>query len=948
MKLLQPKLFGVWLALSVSFVPSVWAESSKTAASSAQQEKIDRLVDRAALTEANRAIKTTLEQLKKTQRLKLGHEREEMLLFKLGDLQHQRAELEFRVGMHQKSDGKYRKALEESIRTLTEVATRFPHTEEMARLLFLRARAYSDLDKPQLAEKDFLKITDKFPEFEQVDSARVALAGIYTERTDHKQAIQALKPIRANPESAFYPHALQQMAWSYFNLEQTDEAIEAAFDVVRHLRAKIDAKEAGNTDSSVMERAMQDIATFYGEAVERDPQTYTPAAAWKLFTQIHKKSELEESVGLSPMSVRLAKILRSKSMGKELKEWAALLWKERPTLETTVSVDYLMREYSDLQNDWKVSLEIPPIAKAKADPTLWESHRKLYSSIQARIQELLKKNPNAPIEKSLPWLERLEQSYIAFLAITADSKDPRYFQAELQLLRAQLAVLDQKKLRRKFEIVGSSTQSPGKNPGLVPAYAPVLARMERLLPQLPKDQLAPLLLEKSKMHYEQGERALALQGLDTLVSQSSAKQGQTEARAALAALLDQSILDEDRARLEQLISKRRDFKGDEAALSLLDKAELQRDVLVLKKPKDASEKAGAIDRLVARKDLPVDLSDYALGEKATLLRTQIEPQKLGELLGLLSRQSKPEINAAPILLLAYSKGEEHTWLTRPGFCQAAATQALCAQLTALRQIDLPLSKTEGMSLLKELLKTQSAPERVPQGLRLLAQAKGFGFKDRNSILRAVARGWKDLHPVLQWQLLPRWLKGSSELLSLQASNLKAISPISVPHQASEAHLVHRMDLLKSFENLSKDLSEMGLLETALASLDAQVQVTADFSEDLNLVVKSPGAPGELAGLLQGVAGKVEALRKTAAEEKTKLGELVAKTEPRIQQTQGLGLPKSFDASKLPSHVWAFLKSQDFDPATRNHVLARILWHQGARHAAAQLLPATTALVVGQR
>jgi tetratricopeptide (TPR) repeat protein len=943
-KLSQPKFLVVWFALSVSFVPSVWAETSKTAASSAQQEKIDRLVDRAALIEANRAIKTTLEQLKKTQRLKLGHEREEMLLFKLGDLQHQRAELEFRVGMHQKSDGKYRKALEESIRTLTEVATRFPHTEEMARLLFLRARAYSDLDKPQLAEKDFLKITDKFPEFEQVDSARVALAGIYTERTDHKQAIQALKPIRANPESAFYPHALQQMAWSYFNLEQTDEAIEAAFDVVKHLRAKIDAKEAGNTDSSVMERAMQDIATFYGEAVERDPQTYTPAAAWKLFTQVQKKSELDESVALSPMSIRLAKILRSKSMGKELKEWASLLWKERPTLETTVSVDYLMREYSDLQNDWKVSLEIPPIAKAKADSTLWESHRKLYSSIQARIQELLKKNPNAPVEKSLPWLERLEQSYIAFLAITADSKDPRYFQAELQLLRAQLAVLDQKKLRRKFEIVASSAKSPG----LVAAYAPVLARMERLIPQLPKDQLAPLLLEKSKMHYEQGERALALQGLDTLVSQASGKQGQTEARAALAALLDQSILDEDRARLEQLISKRRDFKGDDAALSLMDKAELQRDVLVLKKPKDASEKAGAIDRLVARKDLPVDLSDYALGEKATLLRTQIEPQKLGELLGLLSRQSKPEINAAPILLLAYSKGEENAWLTRPGFCQTTSTQALCAQLTALRQLDLPLSKTQGMTVLKELLKTHSAPDRALQGLRLLAQAKGFGFKDRSSILRAVARGWKDLHPVLQWQLLPRWLKGSTELLSLQASTLRTISPISVPHQASEAHLVHRMDLLKSFENLSKDLSEMGLLETALASLDAQVQVTADFSEDLNLVVKAPGAPGELAGLLQGVAGKVEALRKTAAEEKTKLGELVAKTEPRIQQTQGLGFPKSFDASKLPSHVWAFLKSQDFDPATRNHVLARILWNQGARHAAAQLLPATTALVVGQR
>ncbi len=922
----------LWLSLGVVGLGATPGSALADAESSSKQEKIDRLVDRAALQEVIRAIRTTTSQLAKCRKLKLGLEREEMLLFKLGDLQHQKAELEFRVGMHQKSDQKYRKALEESIRTLTEVAVRFPHTEEMPRLLYLRARANTDLDRPVPAEKDYLRITREFADFDQVDSARVALASIYTDREDHRQAIESLKPIRANPASGYHAHALQQIAWAHFNLKQYDDAIEASFDVVKYLRKLMDAKQAGNTDASVMERAMSDIATFYGEALEDQPARYSTSGAWDLFVRVHKTSQLDDTAGFNPMSTRLAKLLRSKTLGKELREWSSMLWKDRPRLESTVAVDFLLREFADLQSDWKTSIDIPPIARSESSGkealALWESHRRLYSQIQGRIQDLLKKNPNAPVEKTLPWLERLQQSYVAFLAITPGREDPRRAQAELQLLRAELGILDQKKLRRKFEVVAIAAKSPGK----VPAYAPVLARMDSVMPGLSKDQLVPIQIERARMLYEQGERAPALESFEDLLSTTAGGKPTTEARASLAILLDQSILDQDRARLERLISRRRDFRQDESALSLIEKAELQRDVLVLKKPRDASEKTAAIDRLVARKDLPVELGDYALGEKASLLRAEVEPPKLPELLGLLARQSKPEKNAAPILLLAFSKGEESAWLSKPGFCTESATLALCAQLKALREIDQPLTNSQALALLKPLLRSNPGPDRAVRGMRLVVQGRSMGFKDRGSALRVVAKGWKDLHPVLQWQLLPRWLKASGEMLAGQPKSLRQSSPISVPHQATEAHLVHRMDLIKSFENLAQDLSEMGLLETALATLDAQIEVTANFAEDLAKLTATPGAPAELAALQKGVEGKVAALRKTASEEKAKLAELAARPEPALATT----LPRSFEAGKLPSQVWAFLKSQDWDAPTRNGVLARILWTQGARHAASRL------------
>jgi uncharacterized protein YfeS len=145
-----------------------------------------------------------------------------------------------------------------------------------------------------------------------------------------------------------------------------------------------------------------------------------------------------------------------------------------------------------------------------------------------------------------------------------------------------------------------------------------------------------------------------------------------------------------------------------------------------------------------------------------------------------------------------------------------------------------------------------------------------------------------------------------------------------------------MDLIKSFENLAKDLSEMGLLETVIVAFEIQAAITADFKKDLEPITQTAGAPAEILGLMKGLTARTEALAKTALEEKAKLTELELKTAQKLAAPEALTLARGFEAAKVSSQVWAFIKSPEWDAQTRNQVVARILWAQGARHAAGQL------------
>jgi hypothetical protein len=430
------------------------------------------------------------------------------------------------------------------------------------------------------------------------------------------------------------------------------------------------------------------------------------------------------------------------------------------------------------------------------------------------------------------------------------------------------------------------------------------------------------------MLYESSKRAQAIDGFTQLLNEKGTeKDSLVERRAALAALLDQAMVDENRLALEALLSRKGDFtqgaSKDAEAVKLLEQAALQREILVLKKPANESEKIAIIDRLSQRieahESLPEAVVTTVATERASRLLKEGGPEVLGRMGELLSHL-KGQSETRNLIAVATHHALD---------CSTAST--LCEQWQRAHSAGTSsVSKSEADRLLKLLLKSGVASwERALIGVRVMASfdtlGGKIGFKDRELALRAVARGWKDLHPLVQWKLLPQWLAHSSSTLASLPAGLATASPLSLPSQASEGHLVHRMDLIRSFDNLAKDLSSMGIFETALATVDAQSQILSRFSADTGAL----GPAG--AQISKGSGAQAQELKKVLETQRQTLAKLTSEATPLIAGALA-GLPKGFDPTKIESQVWTILRGSEPD------AMSLILWNAGARHAASQMVP----------
>lgn len=250
------------------------------------------------------------------------------------------------------------------------------------------------------------------------------------------------------------------MAWCHANLGEIATALERVEQAI------------AKADAALAEQLVGDYATFSADGIEQDSARFTVQASW---------GKLRSFSSSGAPLLRMAKLLRSKSLGRELTQWSELLWKSLPDSESSVATDHLLREFADHQQDLKTALQVQSTSRVGAfDSTAWEAHRRLYSGIQARIQALLKKNTEADATKTLPWLERLESAYVAFLAVTPGT-DPRRNAAEIDLLRTQLARIQAKGTRRKFVVTPSATRITQLSGEASEAYTSILSRIDRVI-----------------------------------------------------------------------------------------------------------------------------------------------------------------------------------------------------------------------------------------------------------------------------------------------------------------------------------------------------------------------------------------------------------------------------------------------------------------------------------
>lgn len=943
----HPTLLRLVLGLSLILSPiSVCAGSSDEMTlrnvSHAEREKIDRLVDRAALESQRRAI----EQIETLLTRYRNTDREEMLLAKLGDLRQQRAQIEFRLGQHSRDESSYRRSLSEAIRTFDEVLRRFPESEQVPRVLSWRARAHADLTAHALAEKDFVRLIQEYPESPESESARMALAGYAAERGDHARALAVLTPLGSRPESPFHPFALHQMAWAAFNREDIPSAIDYARRNVEALRHRSQENRLSSSDEALLENTLLDVATFEADRVEK---MATPPSAQEIFETFQS---LSPGSRMPAMALRLAKLLRAHDQSRLLSQWSALAWQHLPEAGASAEIDLLLREYAHGRRDFVTLLAPLPERARSSENSAFEGHRRLYSKVAAELHELLSRNSGVSVEKSKPWIERLGAAYERFLEITPAS-DPRNLQARLNLAEAFVAL---KELDRAIPLYRAIVESQEWSNAAVirSSLGSIRSRLERLkqegvMPEkitlaasdqeldsdprilelltwidmhLSHDKsrefITMLRFERAKILYRLGRRSESHLALESIID---AAPDSTDAAGALALLLDSEFLSGDLPSLKERIGelqRRRALSSNASAAQTITQATLRLDVLLMNHTADPGNARLARDRLLSREDAPREVRDAALIDRARELDLNGNP---AEALEILQKASNPGSRASALLLLAYAS-ENWTALSEILRTQCDPKTPLCAQFSQWMRSRRKSRTTTLVAELRRISKT-SGTERLLSVLPLLTHQKKLGYRDRNLLIRLSSKGWNDLLPLLQWEVLAPAIEGLEAALQSSREQIRRQSPLSGT-QKSEAHLVHRMDVIREFENTVRAALQIPVFEIQVTALEQHAAAMRDFGEDLDRIENLPAA------VRSEIEGRASELRQIADQRSSALAQSVAAGEAFIAGNPQLTTTMPISRARKR---WFFENAASLSETQQALWLGWILWNSGAKHAA---------------
>ena len=923
--------------------------------SSQERERIDRMVDRAALDSLRRAI-SRIEALLVRQRGTAG---EKNLLTKLGDLRQQRASMEFRIGLHSRDESGYRRSLREAVTTFDEVLRRFPNSDQVAQVLSWRAKAHADLQQNTAAEADYRTLIRQHAQAPEADSARMALAGYASDRGDHAEALRVLEPLAAKPESPFHPFALHQMAWAAFNRGDISAAVDYCRRNVAALRKKAAAGTQAPSDDALLENTLLDVATFVADRIEKDPQPPSAKEVLGIFRRF------DPGPRLSAMALRFAKLLRAHDQVAILSDWSRLAWTELASTEAAVEIDHLAREHALLRRDFAAFLApLPESARSLIDGPAFEPHRRLYSKLASEIHELLGKNASAKSAELQPWIERLGLAYQRFLTITPPA-DPRFLQARLNLADAHRSLGRREEAIVLYrEIVASNEW---KNGAVIQAsLASIALQIENLedKKKLPKTlallaadapredtELSGLLgwielhrsrspeaatgldFERARVLYVLGRRTDSLAALADLVRTHPESK---DAEAAVALLLDTELFSKHLTAIDSRITaltKIRALIANSGAAKALDEATLRRDVLALETATDGGLRRKARDRLLARKDAPPEVRDAALIDRA---KEEDASGKSAEALATLREASNPASRGPALALLAYAS-ENWKVLQEISTQGCGSNSPLCTQLSQWLASRREASLRDAVAELRRLSRL-SGTSRLLAALPLLKIQEKLGYRDRNLLIRLVSQGWGELMPLLQWEILPEAIAAVPRMLEKSREQIRSQAPLSAT-QKTEAHLVHRMDVIREFENAVQAALAIPVEEIRSAALRQQAQAMRDFSDDLGPLAEiAAGARPALQKRAEGMLAETER-RSSELSAAVKKGEAFIAGNPQLATTMKL------DRSRLR---WFFENASSLPAHQQALWLGWILWNAGARQAAAEqwahAAPAITAAV----
>lgn len=206
-----------------------------------------------------------------------GQALEVELLFRLAELHMRRAKTERFFEIHRHSEtvtklapsqvkkASQKREIEKAISTYSTIRNRFPKYQQLDLVLFNDGFARQLINDDRGAEKSYWEIISKYPNSYLIPDAHLAIGEINFEKRQFQKALDHFLKIEGYPASRAYSYGMYKAAWSYYNLQNAQDAIKKLEKVVEYGRYVKDNDLDSRLD--LRNEALKDLALFYSDVM---------------------------------------------------------------------------------------------------------------------------------------------------------------------------------------------------------------------------------------------------------------------------------------------------------------------------------------------------------------------------------------------------------------------------------------------------------------------------------------------------------------------------------------------------------------------------------------------------------------------------------------------------------------------------------------------------------
>lgn len=194
-------------------------------------------------------------------------------------------------------------SIKKALDVYNKILKDFPKFDEYDSVLFNSAFALQQLNQKKQSEINYKRLIESYPQSKLMTDSLIALGELLYDQGKFKEAQIYFEKIENYPESKVYSYGLYKLAWTNYNLKQSDKAISKLKEVI--------AKNPANDDGSnkkgyyLRKEALRDLVLFIGEVHD----------AHELYT-IFKKLTTDEELGQAMFD--MAKLYDSYSKLKDI------------------------------------------------------------------------------------------------------------------------------------------------------------------------------------------------------------------------------------------------------------------------------------------------------------------------------------------------------------------------------------------------------------------------------------------------------------------------------------------------------------------------------------------------------------------------------------------------------------------------------------------------------